>query len=588
MGGPQSKMMDRRTSRLIYSKEFIDAISKYRNDIITTTDYANESIVSLNDANTRVCVRKKPPSLLVPTETYAGLIDDYDVVTVSNNKVTVHDCRMKSDMKQMFIQNRTFDFSATYNEDSTSDDIYNEEVQSIVQHVVTATPSSPAYGTVMLFGQTGSGKTYTHDSIVEFVSKDIFDMICIRNSGNTHVLDVYVSYMEIAGESCYDLLQTSSTGCDRVPVNLLTNEDGKVEYMHLSTHKVCTSSELLRMVYQGRSIRTSAATALNDNSSRSHAIIQITIRESPILMHTNNVDDTCSTNSSGVTTASSVVGTMLLIDLAGSEMKNDSMHHDADRRYESKQIMMSLNALKECIRSQSIKGGARSGAAPIPYNISATDACITSTSEGALNDNTIGDASTLADEEVELTSEANKEVTATSMSNTTSTSSQMFNFRRSKLTMALRNSFTSFNGKSVVIATVSCGSMDTEHTINNLRYVSLLYGKSEAECGGASTSVDVCARKEGGREQRVIDSLQKGSSDSTKGTGAIDSTSSLDKTANATVSNTNDVCGMDAEVQRLETLLSQEGLSQATVYGLKRQLQKRKAIVKRQNKQTNT
>ncbi len=43
------------------------------------------------------------------------------------------------------------------------------------------------------------------------------------------------------------------------------------------------------------------------------------------------------------------MGEIYFVDLAGSEMSQDSMHHDAERRKECKYINTSLMTLKECL-----------------------------------------------------------------------------------------------------------------------------------------------------------------------------------------------------------------------------------------------
>lgn len=61
-------------------------------------------------------------------------------------------------------------------------------------------------------------------------------------------------------------------------------------------------------------------------------------------------------------------GVLTLIDCAGSERRNDSLHHSRDRQKESTEINSSLWALKECIRARANGGGSSNG--PIPYRSS--------------------------------------------------------------------------------------------------------------------------------------------------------------------------------------------------------------------------
>ena len=105
---------------------------------------------------------------------------------------------------------------------------------------------------------------------------------------------------------------------------------------------------------------------------------------------------------------------MQLIDLAGSEHRIDSAEHDAARRKEGAQINSSLAALKECVRCKAA-GRASGSAGFLPY-------------------------------------------------------------RKSKLTHLLRACFEDAN-PTVVVATVSPSSKDTEHSLNTIRHACIMDGQ---------------------------------------------------------------------------------------------------------------
>ena len=91
--------------------------------------------------------------------------------------------------------------------------------------------------------------------------------------------------------------------------------------------RVHDSSGLLELVHQAGCVRATGATSANETSSRSHAILRITIRE-PI---------------PGVWP---VVGMLSLVDLAGSERAADAQHADEQTRIEGAEINKSLLCLK--------------------------------------------------------------------------------------------------------------------------------------------------------------------------------------------------------------------------------------------------
>ena len=85
--------------------------------------------------------------------------------------------------------------------------------------------------------------------------------------------------------------------------------------------------DALDLVAEAKSRRSTASTAANATSSRSHCVTRITVWNEAFGQ-----------------------GQLTLVDCAGSERNNDSMHHDAQARKESAEINSSLYALRECIR----------------------------------------------------------------------------------------------------------------------------------------------------------------------------------------------------------------------------------------------
>ena len=96
----------------------------------------------------------------------------------------------------------------------------------------------------------------------------------------------------------------------------------------LHEEEVADGAALHEVMELGNANRTTHATESNDESSRSHAICQITLR-----------------------VGKKPAGKLSLIDLAGSERGADTTHHNQQRRLEGAEINKSLLALKECIRA---------------------------------------------------------------------------------------------------------------------------------------------------------------------------------------------------------------------------------------------
>eukprot|EP00357_Protocruzia_adherens_P026893 CAMPEP_0115018846 /NCGR_PEP_ID=MMETSP0216-20121206/29077_1 /TAXON_ID=223996 /ORGANISM="Protocruzia adherens, Strain Boccale" /LENGTH=619 /DNA_ID=CAMNT_0002390175 /DNA_START=485 /DNA_END=2344 /DNA_ORIENTATION=+ len=151
-------------------------------------------------------------------------------------------------------------------------------------------------------------------------ASDIFNVIEQYNSS----LTVWVSFYEIYSNKLFDLLN------DR---NLLhAREDGKqnVCIQGLQEKQVQSVEEIMQVLDFGLSFRTTGQTGANDASSRSHAVLQINLRDQG---------------------ASKVHGKMSFIDLAGSERGADTMEQNKQTRMDGAEINKSLLALKECIRA---------------------------------------------------------------------------------------------------------------------------------------------------------------------------------------------------------------------------------------------
>ncbi|XP_077485229.1 chromosome-associated kinesin KIF4A-like [Amblyomma americanum] len=109
---------------------------------------------------------------------------------------------------------------------------------------------------------------------------------------------VRVSFLEIYQEQIFDLLSNSR---GRVPLAIREDKTGTVKVPNLTQHKVATADETLRLVGIGSASRITAATNMNICSSRSHAILTLTVEQQ--------------NESGGATT----VAKMNFVDLAGSE-----------------------------------------------------------------------------------------------------------------------------------------------------------------------------------------------------------------------------------------------------------------------------
>lgn len=165
---------------------------------------------------------------------------------------------------------------------------------------------------IFAYGQTGSGKSYTmmgteeHPGIIPRTCEDLFQRIEANDSPNISYT-VRVSYFEVYNEHVRDLLAPAPPAGSKHHNYLKLREhpiDGPY-LQDLTDVPVNGSDELLDYMYLGDASRTTAATKMNDTSSRSHAVFTIILKQ----MHYDEMSDTTTER----------IARIRLVDLAGSE-----------------------------------------------------------------------------------------------------------------------------------------------------------------------------------------------------------------------------------------------------------------------------
>ena len=214
-------------------------------------------------------------------------------------------------------------------------------------------------GTVFAYGMTGTGKTYsmqgTDDSpgVIPMAITDIFAFI--RETPRKEFL-IRVSYLEIYNEKLHDLL-SSVPANQQVEIKL--REDGArgVYATPLTEEVVQSPMQLLKVIHKGDMTRRTQSTQFNTHSSRSHAVVQITVESR----------DRCQDKRAPIVPGGCRVSTLSLIDLAGSERAAESK----DRRTEGAHINKSLLTLGTVIgrlsSEDSKSGGSDKDKKHLPY-----------------------------------------------------------------------------------------------------------------------------------------------------------------------------------------------------------------------------
>ena len=227
----------------------------------------------------------------------------------------------KTSRYQSATNEAEYEFDKVFGEDSNTNEIYNELVGEIVDSVANG-----VNGTVFTYGQTSSGKTFTmrgddskSDSsigIIQLAAKEIFDTIQQEKSSNPNCeCNVRVSYTEIYNEELRDLLNDSKR---KTSTSLTIREDKRGSITVEGRKEVAVSSleELMEVFRIGEANKSVGCTKMNDRSSRSHVIFQVTLMKKTTL-DTDEDKENDNERSDGIVV--STTSTLNLVDLAGSE-----------------------------------------------------------------------------------------------------------------------------------------------------------------------------------------------------------------------------------------------------------------------------
>ncbi|XGW12633.1 hypothetical protein V3C99_013363 [Haemonchus contortus] len=252
------------------------------------------SLKKVDKINVRVAVRVRPMSDMERADNATS------VVKVEEKKMMVT-CKSK-----------TFSaFDKVYGPSTTQERIYAEMVSPQVDRVLAGYNC-----TLFAYGQTGTGKTYTMEGgsgerssykddpttgIIPRAVEHIFEEL---EKSNTEEYSVRISYLELYNEELFDLLAPTTEDRERLRIFDDPSKRGMVVIAGAEELPVKNRSEVYALLKRGAEKRTTAATLMNMNSSRSHSIfmVSVVIRE-----NTPNGEELVKQ------------GKLNLVDLAGSE-----------------------------------------------------------------------------------------------------------------------------------------------------------------------------------------------------------------------------------------------------------------------------
>nr|XP_018686835.1 PREDICTED: kinesin-like protein KIN-7A isoform X2 [Musa acuminata subsp. malaccensis] len=230
---------------------------------------------------------------------------------------------------KMSSQDRTnspssYTFDKVFGPTCLTERVYEEGAKNVALSALTGINA-----TIFAYGQTSSGKTFTMRGITENAVNDIYKHI---NNTPERDFTIKISAMEIYNEIVRDLLKPDSGA-----LRLLDDPERGTIVDKLEEEMAKDSQHLRYLIGTCEAQRQVGETALNNNSSRSHQIIRLT------------VESTLRENSDCV---KSFVASLNFVDLAGSERAGQT-HASGARLKEGCHINRSLLNLTTVIRTLS-------------------------------------------------------------------------------------------------------------------------------------------------------------------------------------------------------------------------------------------
>lgn len=214
----------------------------------------------------QVIIRKRP---LNTKEIQTG---QEDVVKVlGEDTIHILERKQKVDLTK-FTERHEFIFDQVFGEDKDNKYVFKEILEPVIPNIFSGTKV-----TCFAYGQTGSGKTFTMmgipkqniDGLYQHAVAKIYQYL--DRPEHSH-LKIGVSFFEIYCDKIFDLLNNREQCVPR------EDNKGKVQVQGLKELIVPNYDSFLELMSLGLCNRIVGKTGMNENSSRSHAILQIIIR----------------------------------------------------------------------------------------------------------------------------------------------------------------------------------------------------------------------------------------------------------------------------------------------------------------------
>eukprot|EP00039_Didymoeca_costata_P021849 m.345577 g.345577 ORF g.345577 m.345577 type:complete len:625 (+) comp26766_c0_seq1:92-1966(+) len=233
---------------------------------------------------------------------------------ISDNEVILPNPRLEGDTV-------SYKFDRCYPTEANQRKLFEKEISPFIN-----TTLDGANATVFAYGPTGAGKTFTMQGTEknEGVIPRAVDVLLQAQQDRPGKTEIRMSFLEIYNEKVLDLLEPKNAD-----LQIRESQTGEIFIPNLASVHLTSKSEFRQIFSHALQQRSIASTKLNMQSSRSHAVLIIEVKQ----MEHNKVIKS---------------GKLHLIDLAGSE-DNRRTDNKGMRMKESGAINSSLFVLGKVV-----------------------------------------------------------------------------------------------------------------------------------------------------------------------------------------------------------------------------------------------
>ena len=316
----------------------------------------------VSQATLSVAVRARPVSKkerLAGARTITKTVDERCMVVMdpddprcgSNGSDRSSDAACVNDRKKTHVvaggvrkRERQYVFDGAFDGEASNEAVYDGTAAPLVAGVLEGINA-----TVFAYGATGSGKTHTmvgtktDPGLMILSLRDVFRGI--QRAKNDSAFEVTCSYTEVYNELVFDLLadsnrdanaraKTSSGTTSSTPLELREDPTRGPVVAGLTHVSVAHEGEIFKLLEEGNARRKTEETGANAASSRSHAVLEISVTR----REKHRYD------------AAFATGKLSLVDLAGAERASETNNRGAQLR-DGANINKSLLSLANCINA---------------------------------------------------------------------------------------------------------------------------------------------------------------------------------------------------------------------------------------------